>query len=551
MSEVAEHASTELVDDNATFFAPAATDLIDSLIGRYQSERNRVEQVHKVIMTDEFRGAVGYFLDGNSTPDRHYSAMSVEKMFALDGAVFALHARYWGETLALTDVYECMPQARRDLWNAQLKGERSIGSSSYNRVEVPRLPDFEEGTVRSTIGTLLRERALYMAERVDGIFNGLSSEHLTNVPEGFGKRMIMGYMLSYGSIRHEKSGLIHDLRAVIAKFMGRDAPRYNTSDVLLRDLYGNTGQWVTVDGGALRIRCYKKGTAHMEVHPDIAWRLNQILAELHPRAIPAEFRTRPKKKAKEFPMMGRPLPFATLELLAEGLPSRKAGSEPNKFKFAYEAKKNKVAFEEACSVLAALGGTPDPSDVFPVYAFDYPVHEVLKEVVLTGCLPDQKAHQYYPTPEKLAKLAVGLADIGPDTVCLEPSAGQGGIADHMPKDRTTCIEISPLHCAVLKAKGFKTIECDFIIYADMEPFRADFDVVVMNPPFSDGRAKLHVEFASHKVKVGGRLVAILPVSFKGKKFLGSGFDVSYTEIYDREFAGTSVSVVIMKAVRLS
>ena len=73
---------------------------------------------------------------------------------------------------------------------------------------------------------------------------------------------------------------------------------------------------MTIDGGALRIRCYLKGTAHLEVHPDMAWRLNGVLASLYPAAIPAEFRQKPKKRLKEFAMMERPLPFAVIKVLA-------------------------------------------------------------------------------------------------------------------------------------------------------------------------------------------------------------------------------------------
>jgi len=40
-----------------------------------------------------------------------------------------------------------------------------------------------------------------------------------------------------------------------------------------------------------------------------------VLASLYPMAIPSEFRTKPKKKAKEFVMMGQPLPFAVVILV--------------------------------------------------------------------------------------------------------------------------------------------------------------------------------------------------------------------------------------------
>lgn len=241
--------------------------------------------------------------------------------------------------------------------------------------------------------------------------------------------------------------------------------------------------------------------------------------------------------------MGRPLPFATLDLLAAGLRNRPRAADANSFAFEYKAKEHKATYADACAVLAALGGTPNKDGG---YDFDYPIEAVLNEVIISGCLPDRVAHQYYPTPEKLARIAVDWADIGPDDQCLEPSAGQGGIADHLPKDRTTCVEISPLHCAVLRAKGFKTVDADFLSWAMSAP---KFDCITLNPPFSDGRAKLHTEAAATLLKPGGRLVAILPASMRGKDFL-PGLACEWSAVYEREFAGTGVSVVMLKAVKL-
>jgi hypothetical protein len=543
--ERAELAEVDLVDESE-FFAPVSSDVIDSLIGRYQDMRARIEQVGEVINSERFAGAVQYFLDGNSDQDRRYSSYSVEKMFCLAGAIAQLNSAFWSQALSLTDVYDCMPQARRDEWNEQLRNPQGVkkGDKYSKEWSIAPLPDFTEATVRDTLAGLLAARAKFFAERVDGIFRGLSGEHVTNSPAGFGKRMIIGYMLSYGSIRHERAGLINDLRCVIAKFMGRDEPKYNTAAVLISELYRCTGQWVAIDGGTLRIRVYKKGTAHLEVHPDIAWRLNQVLASLYPLAIPAEHRARPNKQARDFLMMGRPLPFATLDLLADGLNSYDARHRPAKaFSFDYKAKEHPAAYKDACAVLAALGGTPMKDGCFE---FDYPVEPVLREVIISGCLPDQQAHQFYPTPEKLARICAELAEVCEFDTVLEPSAGQGDLAAFLPKDRTTCVEISPLHCAVLKAKGFATVQADFIAWSEAAP---QFSAVVMNPPFADGRARLHVERAGYKVKPGGRLVAILPASAKGKDWLGKGWACEWSSTYEREFAGTSVAVVILKAKR--
>ena len=111
-------------------------------------------------------------------------------------------------------------------------------------------------------------------------------------------------------------------------------------------------------------------------------------------------------------------------------------------------------------------------------------------------------------------------------------------------DRTQCVEISALHCKVLEAKGYSVAQADFL----QLPANGPFDRIVMNPPFSEGRWKAHLQHAASMLKQGGRLVAILPASAKNRDVL-TGWTVEWSRVFDNEFAGASVSVVIMVATR--
>ena len=407
---------------------------------------------------------------------------------------------------------------------------------------------------------LLNSRARFLAERVDGIFRSLSGEHVTNSPGAFRNRMIIANLVTgYGTSNHDRVGYINDLRCVIAKFMGRDEPSYRASGVVVEYARRERrGEWVTLDGGALRLRAYKCGTAHLEIHPDLAWRLNCVLHQLYPAAIPPEFRTKPKRKPKEHKLMARPLPFAVVEMLASMEPAYTLQKStdwrrdydrikiPNAVQFSYSGSGSQAVQDEVERVLAYLGGVKVKNDRGGMYfEFDYHPRDAIKEVIASGCLPDQKAHQYYPTPENLAQLAVEMAQIGPHDMCLEPSAGTGGLADLMPKERTVCIEISKLHCKVLEAKGFR-VECaDFLTITRRH---ASPDRIVMNPPFSEGRWQAHLEHAAELLADGGRLVAILPASAKSRDVL-PGWTLEWSRVFDNEFAGASVSVVILVATR--
>lgn len=512
---------------------------LDGLIAQYRKKRADIERIAAYVAGES--DVIGYFMDGAQVEGRGHQ-LSAAGLFRADHAIRALDAFFWSQAISLTDVLNYMPTDKRNEWNKQIREHKT--------------PEFEPESVKATLRDLLAQRQHFFAERIDGIFRALSGEHITNSPAGFGKRLILsGITSSYGST--ERVGYINDLRCVIARFMGRDEPKWNASERIVQDARRvHHGEWLTIDGGALRLRCYLKGTAHLEVHPAMAWRLNAVLASLYPAAIPPEFRRKPtkaQKAPKNFVMMGRPLPFAVLELLAIMKTGYRLVKQENNFRHPYrrEDVRNSMQFEygytldkapdaakdEAARVLAYIGGVKGADGL---WQFEYRPNEVIDEIVRTGCLPDQRTHQYFPTPENIAQDAVELAQIDETHSNLEPSAGQGGIADFLPVDQTTCVEISLLHCKVLEGKGFKPICADFLAW---EPGRL-FDRIVLNPPFSDGRAVAHLVKAASLLASNGRLVAILPASCKDKELV-PGFRHEYVKTYSGEFSGTSVSVVTL------
>lgn len=571
MNAVVQNFHGELVD-GSEFFAPASTDLLDSLLGQYKQLRADIVMMGELVQ--KHHASVHHFLNGNKG-DRDRSHKSVTDLFQIPGAVASLNAEFWQKALSMTDVYEYMPNNRREEWNEQIlnpQGVKAPRISDYDlrhgaeqkEWTVAPLPDFEEEAVRPTIMALINARHQFFSERVDGIFRALSGEHVTNRPEGFGKRMILANVFDdWGSVNYKTSGYIQDLRIVIAKFMGRDEPHMSATNDALRAARRRPGEWCTLDGGALRVRAYLKGTAHLEVHPEMAWRLNCILAQLYPLAIPPQFRQKPKRKLKDFVLMGKPLPFAVLEVLSnmkaeEHRPKQydrwselRQPLTTNPFNRRFEWRdENKAVLSQAEKVLESIGGVKvmaGPKQNIAIWEFDYDPGSALDEIIASGCIPDHQSHQYYPTPDNLAELAESILEIGPEHKCLEPSAGQGGLAKYMPADRTTCVEISKLHCKVLEAKGFNVQQADFIAWADTVKYPI-FDRVLMNPPFSEGRWLAHVEAAASLVQKGGRLVAILPSGARNRDIL-PGWDVSWTQVFDNEFGGTSVSVVILKADR--
>lgn len=538
------------------FFAPVSSDLVDGLVGQYRSERAQVEEIASYFDVAR-RSVMTYFIDGNRQMDNtRYSELSAEKIFQLDGALAALNASYWSKALSLTDVLDCMPQKRRDEWAEQIRNPAGKKRDKYSSEWIlPPIPEFTEDAVRATLTDMLLSRSKFFAERVDGIFRALSHEHVTNRPEGFGKRMILQYVISsYGTVESSRSGHIADLRKVVAKFMGRDEPHYTATTAAIEAARRNNGQWMSLDGGAMRIRVYNGvGTAHLEVHPDMAWRLNAVLASLYPHAIPSEFREPPKRKPKDVAVMERPLPFAVVQALAgleDGYRIERTGNYRDPIKripvrnsMMFRSGVDRHAGDQVHDVLSAIGGVFDKEE--GLYRFDYPPREVLDQIICSGCIPDYKSHQFYPTPEALARRAVELAEIDEFHRCLEPSAGTGNLVQFMPA-HSWCIEISSLHCEILRAK-FKAVTVTEGDFLKCQP--RSYDRIVMNPPFDQGRWRAHLEHAADMLDADGRLVAILPSGAKSAKDLLPGFKLDWHGPFDNQFAGASVSVVILVAAR--
>jgi len=113
---------------------------------------------------------------------------------------------------------------------------------------------------------------------------------------------------------------------------------------------------------------------------------------------------------------------------------------------------------------------------------------------------------YFPTPVAIAQRMAQLAEIEPGMRVLEPSAGNGNLADAAKSAgaKVDVIEISNDLRNVLEAKGYPIVAHDFMEFSPSELY----DAVIMNPPFSNRLDADHIQHAFDMVKPGGKLVAI-------------------------------------------
>lgn len=130
-----------------------------------------------------------------------------------------------------------------------------------------------------------------------------------------------------------------------------------------------------------------------------------------------------------------------------------------------------------------------------------------------------KIDGFHSTPKELAKKLVKYADITHGAIVLEPSAGIGGIADMVREEiKENCLKDVQIHvCEVnytlrevlgLKDYDFASSENDFL---KREPV-AEYDAIIMNPPFENGLDTEHIQHAFKFLKNGGKLIAVMSAS---------------------------------------
>jgi len=166
-------------------------------------------------------------------------------------------------------------------------------------------------------------------------------------------------------------------------------------------------------------------------------------------------------------------------------------------------------YEEVNKCLQAAGGKWDRNSKSHLFSRD-PRNTLAGATVKGEVVHIQQTLQSFYTPENLAHRVVDAAKICAGEKVLEPSAGEGALADiaRSMGGIVTCIEIDEHAVGILKQKGHTVLQADFLT-VNPPVVDAKFDKVIMNPPFTRGSAVKHVVHALQFLKRGGRIVAIM------------------------------------------
>jgi len=356
-----------------------------------------------------------------------------------------LDTLYWKKIIELSEVKDSMPSKKKEEWNSSILNND--------------VPDFTRENVIPTIQNILENQRFYFAERVDAVFHNLSDEHITNSPQGFGKRMIIKDIIDtkggvFSSADRKDCATLDDLRVVSSILLGNsrvNVSEGNTKDII--DLMYQTkqiGKWVPIDGNTISLKVFKVGTVHVEIHPELVAKLNDILASIYPLAIPERFRRVVKNKSQDSFINPIEDKCISIETGNELINYKRCYLHERHYKylkdlypeydFLYEFKDS----EQVSQVLEMIGGKNLNNGL---WAFDDSrVLMALPTIVMNGSLPNIKDFQFYPTKSEVGHVAAELLRLNMQNevgMLLEPSIGQGDLANTIPEANWIGVELSP------------------------------------------------------------------------------------------------------------
>ena len=243
-----------------------------------QSLWDEVTQLSQQYFNDnKVYGCAEYFINGLNGRNGSFKLWDRKGdiNIGLDSATQRVDKAGWKHLLHESGMRTLMNNAMRNQWDGLL----------YNDNE--KVPVLSRGTIEATFGQLHADSQNIFEQGVIDVFKGLSWEYKTNMPQKFGKRIVLGWVRSYSG-NHSACDKIDDLCRVFS---------------ILDD--GTVADHRNADGGELarmarakfsgeheftyfKARWFKNNNAHITFSRlDLVEQLNRIIAKHYPGALPA------------------------------------------------------------------------------------------------------------------------------------------------------------------------------------------------------------------------------------------------------------------------
>lgn len=151
------------------------------------------------------------------------------------------------------------------------------------------IPELNGPNIRSTFKMLHDSRGEIFERGVIACFKGLHWDYKTNLPQKFGRRIVIAYLT--GSYGYDKCNQLDDLVRVMSVLDGKPEPDHRrgiNSALSAAGLTGWPGKHGTVETEYLSIRTFKNRNGHVTFRrPDLVEKMNKIIAKHYPGALPA------------------------------------------------------------------------------------------------------------------------------------------------------------------------------------------------------------------------------------------------------------------------
>ena len=221
------------------------------------------------------------FPDISLSKDYRGNGTRITGEFSRQADVFALFqavvdAGAWRYLMDESGMKSLMSATKRDEFDQQLRGET--------------IPELTREAIHDTFGALHAARGDMFDQGVIECFKHLSWRYKTNLPQKFGKRIIVTYLCSYGSPNHSTTSQLDDLMRVFHVIDGKpEADHRHGCYALVSAAMREQQEWPkNAENDYIAVRLFRNENGHVTFkRPDLIDKLNRIIAKHFPNALPA------------------------------------------------------------------------------------------------------------------------------------------------------------------------------------------------------------------------------------------------------------------------
>jgi hypothetical protein len=185
-----------------------------------------------------------------------------------------IDASAWQYLMAESGLRTFMDAATREKWGKALSEDK--------------VPELTAANVEATFASLYNARGEMFEQGVIACFKALSWHYKTNLPQKFGKRIVVSYLTGFHN--HNKCDQLDDLLRVFHILDGKPEPDHRNG--MYAELskagafYGSrTG---TFENVYIKLKWFKNRNGHVEFRRlDLVEKMNGIIAKQFPNALPA------------------------------------------------------------------------------------------------------------------------------------------------------------------------------------------------------------------------------------------------------------------------